>query len=102
MKTIKLGGETYNAQWLRTVSEHDALRRLHKHDQSQVRNAWKQANGLSVRNHSKEAMIEQLVKSNKMSELKAKAEELGLEFESDANKKTIATLIVNKQQEGKE
>lgn len=53
-KVISLGGETYNAVWLRTVSEHEAIRAHHGKDHNQVRNAWKQANGKSVRNYSLE------------------------------------------------
>jgi hypothetical protein len=52
-KIIELAEERYNADWLRSVSEEQAVRALPMKKGSQVRNAWKQANGLSVRNYAK-------------------------------------------------
>lgn len=53
-KTIELGGNKYNAAALRSVTEQQAVVALrHKYDPSQIRNAWKQANGLTVRNYAK-------------------------------------------------
>lgn len=55
-KAIELGKETYNADWLRGVSEEKAVKVLHfaaKKPKTQVINAWKQANGKTVRNHKK-------------------------------------------------
>lgn len=54
---IELGKEKYNANFLRTVSEEDAMRILSggkKANKNQIKNAWKQANGKSVRNHDTE------------------------------------------------
>lgn len=53
-KVIELGGVKYNGDWLRSVSEQKAVSTLRaKHDVNQIKNAHKQANGLSVRNHTK-------------------------------------------------
>ncbi len=50
---IELGSKKYNGKWLRSVSEQVAVTSLqHKCDASQIRNAWKQANGKTVRNYS--------------------------------------------------
>lgn len=50
---IELGGRRYNADWLRSVPEAQAVIMLKNHcDISQIRNAWKQANGKTVRNYS--------------------------------------------------
>jgi len=52
--TIELSKEKYNADWLRSVTEEKAVKVLHfaaKKPKSQVINAWKQANGKTVRNH---------------------------------------------------
>ena len=51
-KVITLGKRKYNAVWLRTVSEQKAVQANRGEDHNQVRNAWKQANGKSVRNHT--------------------------------------------------
>lgn len=54
---LELGKEKYNADFLRTVSEEDAMRIFgggKKSNKNQIKNAWKQANGLSVRNHDAE------------------------------------------------
>jgi hypothetical protein len=50
---IELGGNKYSAVALRSVTEQMAVSALrHKYDPNQIRNAWKQANGKSIRNHS--------------------------------------------------
>lgn len=53
---IELGKEVYNGDWLRSVTEEKAVKVLHfaaKKPKAQVINAWKQANGKTVRNHKK-------------------------------------------------
>lgn len=55
-KVIELGKEKYNGDYLRSVSEETAVKVLHtisKNPRTQVINAWKQANGKTVRNHKK-------------------------------------------------
>ena len=52
-KVIELGKEKYNADFLRSVTEEKAVRTLLGKNHSQVRNAWKQANGKTERNYSK-------------------------------------------------
>jgi len=52
-KVIELGKERFSGDWLRSVTEEQAIKRLPKHDKNQVINAWKQANGLSVRTTQK-------------------------------------------------
>ena len=49
MKVIFLGEERFNADWLKNVTENQAVLYLKAgHKEGQIRNAWKQANGLSV------------------------------------------------------
>lgn len=53
-KVIELAGQKYDADWLRSVPLNKAINVLKNcHDKNQVTNAWKQANGLSVRNYNK-------------------------------------------------
>ena len=55
---IDLGDKGYNKIWLKSVSLAKALKVLSKktgHEENQVRNAWKQARGLSVRNDKMKA-----------------------------------------------
>lgn len=55
-KVIELGKTKYNGDYLRSVSEETAVKVLHhisKFSKTQVINAWKQANGKTVRNHKK-------------------------------------------------
>ena len=48
-KVIYLGEDRFNADWLKDVTENQAVMYLKGgHKESQVRNAWKQANGFSV------------------------------------------------------
>ena len=49
---IELGEHKYKISWLRNVTERQAVNILSKvgRDVNQVKNAWKRANGLSVRN----------------------------------------------------
>ena len=52
MKVIYLGDDRFNADWLKSVTENQAVMHLKGgHRESQIRNAWKQANGLSVPNY---------------------------------------------------
>lgn len=55
-KRLKLGDDDFNLEWLRSVSEDHAVKSLGNAigDINRVRNAWKQANGVSVRNYSKD------------------------------------------------
>lgn len=47
-KVIYLGEDRFNADWLKSVTENQAVMHLKKgHKESQIRNAWKQAHGLS-------------------------------------------------------
>jgi len=48
LKKIYLGEERFNADWLKSVTENQAVMHLKGgHKEGQIRNAWKQANGLS-------------------------------------------------------
>lgn len=48
MKKVYLGESRFNADWLKTVTENQAVQKLKEgHKVSQIRNAWKQANGKS-------------------------------------------------------
>ncbi len=49
---IELGEHKYKINWLRSVTERQAVNILSKigRDVNQVKNAWKRANGYSVRN----------------------------------------------------
>ena len=95
MKSIALivGDVKFNPLILRSVSEKKAVRDYKHLDRSLVINAWKQANGFSVPNYTDQAKLEKLMKL-KRSTLSKKALELGLEIEGDANKSTIAKLIL--------
>lgn len=55
-KRLKLGEDDFNMAWLRSVTEDHAVKSLGVAigDINRVRNAWKQANGLTVRNYEKE------------------------------------------------
>jgi len=49
MKVIYLGEERFNADWLKTITENQAVMHLKGgHNEGQIRNAWKQANGFSM------------------------------------------------------
>ena len=49
---IELGEHKYKINWLRNVTERQAVNILSKigRDVNQVKNAWKRANGFSIRN----------------------------------------------------
>lgn len=51
---VELGQIKYSVQFLKSVTEEKAIQSMPGRDRNQVINAWKQANGLSVRNHEKE------------------------------------------------
>ena len=99
-KTITLGENVYNAEYLRSVSEKVAVRSMPKNDRAQVVNAWKQANGKSVRNHTAEDRQKDLMKKKRYI-LVAIAEGMGLDVERDANKATIVDDIISKENEDK-
>jgi hypothetical protein len=75
-KRLKLGDDDFNAEWLRSVSEDHAIKSLGRAigDINRVRNAWKQANGLSVRNYSQENETEK-PKKKRSSKSKKKSED---------------------------
>lgn len=54
---IKLGKNLYKISWLKSVSQAKAIQILthpvKNKPRNQIVNAWKQANGLSVRNYNK-------------------------------------------------
>ena len=50
---LELGGVKFNADYLRSVSEKKAVRDYAHIERSKVVNAWKQANGKTVRNFAK-------------------------------------------------
>ena len=52
---IELGGQRFNIAWLQSVTEDRAVEALKGsvEDPNRTRNAWKQANGVSVRNYTK-------------------------------------------------
>lgn len=52
-KVLELGKKKFNAEYLRSVSEEVAVKTFCNDKRDQVVNAWKQANGKTVRNHSK-------------------------------------------------
>lgn len=54
LRIIELGGNKYNGDYLRSVSEEVAIAVLKSNfDIPQIRNAWKQANGKTERNYQK-------------------------------------------------
>ena len=52
-KVIEIGKVKFNAEYLRSVSEKKALKDYSHLERSKVLNAWKQANGLTVRTKPK-------------------------------------------------
>jgi len=49
MEIMYLGEDRFNADWLKSVTENQAVKDLQGgHKVGQIRNAWKQANGFSV------------------------------------------------------
>lgn len=54
-KVIEIGKVKFNAEYLRSVSEKKAVKDYSHLERSKVVNAWKQANGLTVRNNKKTA-----------------------------------------------
>jgi len=51
---IELAGKKYSIAYLKSVTEEKAVKKLKSFcKESQIRNAWKQANGKTVRNHAK-------------------------------------------------
>jgi hypothetical protein len=72
-KRLVLGDDNFNVEWLRSVSEDHAIKSLGRalKDINRVRNAWKQANGLSVRNYSQENETEKPTKRKKASKKKS-------------------------------
>jgi hypothetical protein len=64
---IEIGKSRINAEYLRSVSEKKAILDFKHLETSKVVNAWKQANGLTVRNNkkSKKAIEKKVEKSTK-------------------------------------
>jgi hypothetical protein len=54
LKVIYLGEDRFNTEWLKGVTENQAVKMLSGHSKNQVRNAWKQANGFSVPKYDSE------------------------------------------------
>ena len=100
IEVVGLGDNTLSVAWLRSVSEGQAIRSCS--DKNQAINAWKIANGYSVPNYMAEpTRFDELMKLTK-STLSEMAEGLEIDFESDANKKTIANMIVDKEKEAQD
>ncbi len=100
MEVVELGDNLISVAWLRSVSEGQAIRSCS--DRNQVIKAWKIANGYSVPNYMDESTrLNELMKLKKP-ELADMANGLEIDFESDANKKTIANLIVVKEKEAQD
>lgn len=94
VEVIERGESLISVPWLKSRTEAEAVRM--RSDKNQTRAAWKEANGFSVPNYSEQGKVEKLMKL-KRSDLVEKAESLDIDFESDANKETIAKLIVDKE-----
>ena len=99
MEVVELSDNVISVVWLRSVSEGQAIRSCS--DRNQAIHAWKIANGYSVPNYMESTRLDELMKLKKP-ELADMANELEIEFESDANKKTIANLIVLKEKEAQD
>lgn len=65
-KYLKLGEVKYNLTFLKGCAESYAISVLVKggHDENQVRNAWKRANGLSVRKYEEKKPPRKRVKKS--------------------------------------
>lgn len=53
MSVIEHGGGRWNKEWLKGVTEEEAVRKLPSRNHNQVRKAWKIANGLTVPDYIK-------------------------------------------------
>lgn len=49
---IEIGGNKFNADYLKSIPEDTAVKAYKHIERSKVVNAWKQANGKSVRNYA--------------------------------------------------
>jgi len=65
VKVIHLGEDRFNADWLKSVTERDAVRTLSNHSKNQVINAWKIANGYSIPNFDANEPVKKTVKRSK-------------------------------------
>jgi hypothetical protein len=66
ISVIELGDVRYSGVFLRNVTEEEALKHYPHLDRNQVKNAWKQANGKTVRNYTKKTKkVKEKPKENK-------------------------------------
>ena len=103
-KPLINGEVRWNPEWLKSVTEKEAISSLrHEYEVNTILKMWKIARGHSVPNYLEEepTRLDELMKLKKP-ELADMAEGLDIDFESDANKKTIANLIVVKEKEAEE
>lgn len=56
-KYLEIGKTKFNIKYLKSVTERKAIKDYHPLDRDHVVNAWKQANGLSVRNNRKRKAV---------------------------------------------
>ena len=57
-KYLEVGKTKFNREYLKSVTQRKAIKDYHPLDRDHVVNAWKQANGLSVRNNRKPKAVE--------------------------------------------
>ena len=96
---IHNGEDRFSKEWLKGVTEMQAIKSLRaNYEVNTIVKVWKIANGFSVPNYvdAEPTRLQELMKLTK-SKLSAMAEEMEIDFESDANKSTIAKFIVDKE-----
>ena len=101
---IQNGEDRFSKAWLKSVTEKQAIQSLKaNYEVNTIIKVWKIANGYSVPNYLDEepTRSEVLMKLSK-ARLSEMATELEIDFESDANKKAIANLIVVKEKEAQD
>jgi hypothetical protein len=100
MSNVIINGEDrFSKEWLKGVTEKQAIQSLRaNYPVNTIVKVWKIANGHSVPNYidAEPTRLDELMKMSK-SKLSAMAIEMEIDFESDANKKTIAKMIVDKE-----
>lgn len=95
IEVIERGGSTVSVEWLKSMSEGQAVRGRSGVDKNNTIAMWKEVHGYSVPNYVSEetSRKDELMKLKKPALAKL-ADSMEIEYESDANKDTIADLII--------
>lgn len=95
IEVIERGESTVSVAWLMSKSEGEAVRGRSGVDRNNTVAMWKEVHGYSIPNYvSEEASRKDELMKLKKTELSELADSMEVEYESDANKATIADLII--------